>query len=208
MSDENQYGRSIGRRTALRTVAGALAVGGGLGGATAAVAAEGEEDEEWENYAEIEFNNQRSDGTSVEVAELYTEMGGFITIHTWDLIQEQDGAGTIVGVSEYLPPGEYENETVDLFAEGTGFSPEFSGQTRLEHGQRLVAVPHRDLNRTGEFEFTEEGHDKPFTNGSRTRTDLPVDGAVNDVAAVAVVTESADGEGDRGEDQGRGKDRD
>jgi hypothetical protein len=210
-SKRDQYGRSIGRRTALRTLAGALAASGGLGGTTTAAVAEGG-DEEGENYAEIEFNNQRSDGTSVEVASLRIEMGGFITIHTWDLIQEQNGRDTIVGVSRYLETGEYENETVPLFVEENGISPAFHDQERLEHGQRLVAVPHRDVNDNGTFDFTDENenpHDIPFTDGSRARTDLPVDGAVNDIAAVAVVPESADGQSqDHDEDPGQGEGRD
>lgn len=138
-------------------------------------------------YAEIEFEDQESDGTSVTVARTYLEGDGFITIHTWDLIAEQDSPGTIVGVSELLTPGEYKNITVNLFADGTGSSPGFEGQERLEGTQKLVAVPHRDVTGTGEVEFTgENGHDIPFQNGPASRDDLPVPSAVNDVGTVTV----------------------
>lgn len=145
------------------------------------------------NYAEIEFNDQESDGTSVTVDRTYVEHDGFITIHTWDLITEQDGPGTIIGVSRLLEAGEngegreYVDETVELFDPVTGISEEFEGQERLRESQPLVAVPHRDMAHSGEFDFTTDPHvDIPFTNGNRTRSDLPVEDAVNDVADVTV----------------------
>jgi len=153
-----------------------------------------------ENYAEIEVHGQRTGGTTVRVARTYVEAEGFITIHTMDLIDEQDGPGTIVGVSRPLEPGEHLDEVVKLFHGSTGYSPGFEGQNRLERDQKLVAVPHRDMNHTGEFEFT-GGHpvDIPFTDGPQTETTLPVDGAVNDTATVTV------GRPDDGPGNGRGR---
>jgi hypothetical protein len=41
------------------------------------------------------------------------------------------------------------------------------------------------MDGSGDFNFTTEPHvDVPFTKGSRIRTDLPVDDAVNDEARV------------------------
>lgn len=76
---------------------------------------------------------------------------------------------------------------VPLFHGGTGYSDVFD-QDQLDNARhRLVAVPHRDMDHTGEFDFVSTPHrDVPFTNGTQTRTDLPVDGAVNDVARVVV----------------------
>ena len=143
------------------------------------------------NYAEVAFSDQRTDGTTVTVDRAYLEHDGFVTIHKWELVTQQNGAGTIIGVSELLEAGddgegkEYLDMTVELFDPDTGFSQEYEGQERLRESQTLVAVPHRDMDYSGEFNFTEDPHvDVPFTEGSRIRTDLPVDGAVNDEADV------------------------
>jgi hypothetical protein len=148
---------------------------------------------EQNNYAEIAFSDQVSDGTSVTIDRVYVEQDGFITLHTWELITQQDGAGTIIGVSGLLEAGEngegkeYLDETVELFNPDTGFSEEFEGRERLRRSQTLIAVPHRDIDRSGDFNFTTEPHvDVPFTKGSRIRTDLPVDDAVNDEAYVTL----------------------
>lgn len=165
----------------------------GLAGGTAIGASSEEDESEQNNYAEIAFRQQTIDGTSLVIDRTYVEHDGFITIHTWDLVTEQDGAGTIIGASRLLEAGEdgegkeYKNEEVPLFDSGTGFSSEFEGRHRLWGNQTLIAVPHRDINRNGKFDFTTEPHvDIPFTEGSRMRGDLPVDGAVNDEAHVTV----------------------
>jgi len=174
----------ISRRNVLGGI-GSLALAG-LAGCTVRGA-----QAEQNNYAEIAFSDQESDGTSVTVDRVYLEQDGFVTLHTWELITQQDGAGTIVGVSGLLEAGEngegkeYLHETVELFDPDAGFSKEFEGRDRLRQSQPLVAVPHRDMDGSGEFNFTTDPHvDVPFTEGSRIRTDLPVDGAVNDEAKV------------------------
>lgn len=133
------------------------------------------------------------DGTALVIDRTYVEHDGFITIHTCDLVAEQDGAGTIIGVSRVLEAGqegersESRDEPVALFDSGPSFSSEFEGRNRLWDDQTLIAVPHRDVNRNGEFDFTTEPHvDMPFTGRSRVREDRPVDGAVNDETRVTV----------------------
>lgn len=181
MSEETYHNRQFGRRTAIRALGGALTLGVGIGSIQTVSA------DHQTNYAEIEFHDQRSGGATVQVARTLIEAEGFITIHTWDLIEEQDGPNTICGVSKHLDPGEYSNIPVRLFHRSRGYSESFGNQKRLGESQRLIAVPHRDMNHSGEFEFTKAPHtDVPFTNGPEARTDLPVDGAVNDVAAVTV----------------------
>ena len=199
MPEKSTPRRRIGRRTAIRTGAGVLGLGAGLGslGSTSA--------DHQDNYAEVEFGDQRSNGATVTVDRTTLHADGFITIHTWDLIAEQDGPGTIIGVSRHLTPGEYVDEVVRLFHPTRGFSPTFEGQKRLTEDQRLVAVPHRDMEHTGEFDFSEAPHvDVPFTQGSREREDLPVDGAVNSVASVAI---GAPAWGADASDRGRGRRR-
>lgn len=181
------------RRNVVRAVGGLAAAG--LAGCTARGARQGErtttDQPDQVNYAEIAFSDQRTDGTTVTVDRTYLQHDGFVTIHTWDLITEQDGAGTIIGVSELLEAGddgegqEYLDVTVELFDPDTGFSEEFEGRERLRQSQTLIAVPHRDMDYSGDFNFTSDPHvDIPFTEGSRIRNDLPVDGAVNDEAEV------------------------
>ncbi len=166
------------KRRSLVTIVGA-SIGVGTVGAVSGA--------QQENYAEITFNDQKSNGDSVVVDHVLVEADGFITIHTWDLIAEQDGPNTIVGVSDLLTPGSYSAVEVSVFDDGTGYSEVFE-QDRLENGRhRLVAVPHRDMEQTGSFDFTTEPHtDIPFTEGTQTRDDLPVEDAVNDIARVVV----------------------
>lgn len=178
------------RRTLIQTIG----TGIGLGTVGAASAAH------QENYAEITFDDQKSDGSTVTVERLDIAADGFITIHTWDLIAEQDGPNTIAGVSELLEAGSYVDVDVRLFDDGTGYSDVFD-QDRLSNGRhRLIAVPHRDIEHTGSFDFTSAPHkDIPFTRGTRVREDLPVDGAVNDEAVVVVSQGSRDVDQFRGE---------
>jgi hypothetical protein len=167
------------RRKALAAAAGVSALT--LGGAGTATA-----DHE-ENYAEIEFHDQATAGSVVYIARLLLNADGFITIHHMDLINDQDGPNTILGVSEPLGPGEYHTVPVQLFNPTTGFSEPYEGLSRIYSTQDLVAVPHRDMNHNGEFDFTVEPHtDVPFTNGPSERDDLPVDNAVNSLARVTV----------------------
>jgi hypothetical protein len=166
---------------------------GGIGGLSVAGVVGGtgfashEDESGQQNFAEIAFTDQRTDGTTVTVDRTYLEQDGFITIHTWDLVTQQDGAGTIIGASRLLEAGEngegkeYLDETVELFNADTGVLPEIAEQERLKKSQTLIAVPHRDMNHSGEFEASV---DVPFSEGSRIRTDLPAEGAVNDVANV------------------------
>lgn len=198
MSGNSNRQRQVGRRTAIRTFAGALTLGVGLGSVQTVSA------EDQSNYAEIEFDDQQSGGATVRVARTLVEADGFITIHTWDLIAEQNGPDTICGVSGSLEPGEYFDVPVRLFHPRTGYSDAFGDQKRLEESQRLVAVPHRDMNHSGAFEFTEAPHtDVPFTNGPEARTDLPVDDAVNDVASVSVGRSEDEPDGERKPDRDR-----
>ncbi|WP_144796610.1 DUF7282 domain-containing protein [Halorubrum depositum] len=168
---------------------------GGIGGLTVAGLVSGtdfashEEGSGEKNFAEIAFSDQRSDGTSVTVDRTYVEQDGFITIHTWDLVTQQDGAGSLIGASRLLEAGEngegkeHLDETVELFDADTGVLPEVAEQERLTESQTLIAVPHRDMDHSEKFDSSV---DVPFSEGSRLRTDLPADGAVNDVADVSL----------------------
>lgn len=126
----------------------------------------------------------------MRVARYEPDGDGFVTIHTWDLIEEGNSFDTICGVSEPFGPGAYSNVEVPLFEEGSGYSSHAFDQSRLQEDQPLVAVPHRDVNHNGTFDFVAAAHDIPFTHGTHVRNDLPFPGAVNDWADVKVVADN------------------
>lgn len=141
------------------------------------------------DFARIEFSDQATLGKTLVIDHLALEHDGFVTIHTMDLIEEEDSLNTIVGVGDVLSPGEYTDVPVSLFRDGSGFSSAFADQDQLEEDRTLVAVPHRDINHSGEFEFEADPHiDVPFTNGTHERDDLPFPGAVNSIADVEVLS--------------------
>lgn len=192
MTGQN-YQHHLGRRTALRTMAA------GIGLAAVGTVSAGHE--KASPYASVNFTDQTTDGYTLTIARARLGADGFMTIHTWDLIDEQDGPNTIVGVSGPLESGIHKWFPVVFFHPGMGYSRAeseddggFHDVTRLQDilddGQDeidLIAVPHRDVNHSGEFEFAGEEHtDIPFQNGPREEENLPVDNAVNDVATVSV----------------------
>jgi hypothetical protein len=89
----------------------------------------------------VTFENQTSNGTTVTVAEANLTDGGFVVIHTAELLN-----GTVlesvVGVSEYLEPGVNENVTVDL-------------DRPVNESQTLLAVAYQDTNDNQEYDFVE-----------------------------------------------------
>lgn len=174
-------------------------MGAGIGLATVGTAAA--EHEHSDPWASVRFDDQSTDGWLLWITRTRLGVDGFMTVHTWDLIDEQDGPNTIIGISPPLEPGTHVDVPVVLFHSGLGYSEAetadddgFYDADRLhdilDDGQDeidLIAVPHRDMNHSGLFEFTgEEPVDIPFQNGPRVEEDLPVDDAVNDVATVTV----------------------
>jgi hypothetical protein len=102
----------------------------------------------------------------VRVAEASLDDGGFIVIHN-DLLLQIDPNDTnaenfqkvvnsISGVSGLLPGGESKNVIVPLRPD------------RVEDGeQTLIAMPHRDTNGNGEYDFEDEfppAADFPYWN--------------------------------------------
>ncbi|MFC7240019.1 hypothetical protein ACFQS4_17810 [Saliphagus sp. GCM10025317] len=100
--------------------------------------------------ADVAFGDQETDGTSATVDAVSLSEGGFVALYEAGAPVENE---TVLGVSEYLEPGEHENVTVDL-AES------------IDEDRTLVAIVHRDLTGDGQFTFesveTIGVHDGPY----------------------------------------------
>lgn len=83
----------------------------------------------------LQFSDQESNGTTVTVDRVTLYQGGYLVIHdTSNLDDEVDG---VIGSSEYMAPGTYENVTVTL-AEPVEFD---DGE-----GANVTVRPHHDTN--------------------------------------------------------------
>ena len=86
--------------------------------------------------ATVSFADQDSDGTTVVVDEVFVSEGGFVTIH--DTTLATNPFLSVVGVSEYLPPGTHRNVEVRLFdVPGASYDREFD---RLEPGNHRAFI--------------------------------------------------------------------
>lgn len=172
MTQSNGRFETISRRNCLKATTASLAALVGIGTGTAA-----KDDPE----ASVTFYNQSVGNEQLTVASTEMEKGGFVTMHDTRLL-DGVGAGSIIGVSEYLDPGKHENVTVPLFNE-----PLETDKEELRENQILIAVPHLDTNENQEFDFlpSDPGQDVAYTEGPQAIGGLPNDG-VNDIAWVTV----------------------
>ncbi|MFC5279443.1 CARDB domain-containing protein [Halorubrum rubrum] len=135
------------------------------------------------NDATVAFSDQTTNGTAVTVDSVNTSDGGFVVIHD-DSLLDGEVTGSVIGVSEYLEPGEHENVTVTLFDDVPGATFD---RTELTGNETLIAMPHRDTNANGTYDFvaTDGSEDGPYVaNGS----------AVTDAANVTVEASETTGE--------------
>ena len=89
----------------------------------------------------VTFKNQSSNGSAVTVAEANLTDGGFVVIHTAELLNGSV-LDSVVGVSEYQEPGANENVTVEL-------------DEPVSDSQTLLAVAYQDTNDDQQFDFVE-----------------------------------------------------
>lgn len=119
--------------------------------------------------AEIVFEAQESDGTSIVVASVTLPSPGFIAVHA-----NADGSpGPIIGHSELLPEGTSTDVAVEL-------------DTPLESTDLLFPMAHIDMDGNGAYEFA------PPDNA----VDIPAntaDGAVAVVGAEVTIADAATG---------------
>jgi hypothetical protein len=174
---------------------------------------EDEEDGEDDRSASVSISDQEIGGDSVEVTDVSLSQDGYMSIHDIsrfsggsisdvdeiDEIPERDNpiCGSIVGITELLEAGDYDELEVPLYTEEAPAVGEFGhfSEGSLPESQPLIAIPH--LNDTDEDEFVCDG-DPPADGAifdSGTVDSLPV---VNDIATVTLESDS-DGAKERAE---------
>ncbi|NEU58137.1 hypothetical protein [Halorussus sp. MSC15.2] len=82
--------------------------------------------------ASVTFEDQRSNGSAVTVAEVNLSAGGYVVVFAQN--------GTVLGNTTYLEPGTHENLTVSL-------------EMPIGRSQVLIATPHLDTNENQTFDF-------------------------------------------------------
>ena len=125
------------------------------------VTEEPEENETEAPTANVTFENQTSNGSTVVVDAANSSDGTFVAIHDASLL-EGNVIGSVIGVSEYLEQGEHENVSVELFdVSGADFA-----ESELTENQTLIAMPHLDTNDNGTYDFvaTDGAEDGPYVN--------------------------------------------
>ena len=166
--------------------------------------------------AAVAISDQESNGTAVLTDFLRIDDGGFLTIHDSRLLDGQP-LESVVGVSEALEPGVYEDIEVTL-------------EDPLATEETLIPMPHRDDPADQEYSFVESGGDEdppyldldgnPVTDEATVTPDLVaelsfptqatasstitadspttpavvVEGVTADVESAVVVTHEADGD--------------
>ncbi|NUE01678.1 hypothetical protein HUB97_04105 [Halorubraceae archaeon YAN] len=138
-------------------------------------------------FADIDFDDQDSDGTAVVVDSVTLSEGGFVAIHDED--------DDIIGVSEYLNAGDHEDVSIELFDAVPGADFE---QDELEEDTTLTAMAHLDTNDNEEFDFVEDdSEDTPYLD---TDNDPIVDQAEITIVDEDEVDEADDAESDDSDD--------
>ncbi len=97
--------------------------------------------------ATVSFSDQSTTGRSVVVDSVELGDGGFVVIHDSSLL-DGEVAPSVIGNSEYLEPGSYEDLTVRL-------------DEPLEEGDTLIAMAHQDTNSNQTYDFPDA--DGPYT---------------------------------------------
>jgi PGF-CTERM protein len=102
--------------------------------------------------ASVTMTDQASGGDLVYVESAFLPSGGFVTAHDSSLL-DGETFDSVRGTSAYLEPGHHEHVPITL-------------DEPLEERDTLVAMPHRDTNDNGEYDFvTSEGaEDGPYTD--------------------------------------------
>ena len=100
--------------------------------------------------ARVTLNQQSvlsTDTTMITVQQADLPVGGYIVVHHWD----HGADGAILGSTEYMEPGAYDNVAVEIDSPGTG-------------SHRISAMLHQDDPANETLDFPGEG-DPPYTVG-------------------------------------------
>jgi hypothetical protein len=121
-------------------------------------------------------------GTAVTIETTTLSEGGYVAIHNESLL-DGDAVGSVVGVSEYLEAGTYENLSVVLYnVSGAEFD-----DTELTENETLIAMPHQETNDNETYDFV-------ATNGTADGPYTDEGGAIVDNATVAPPTDDTETE--------------
>lgn len=118
--------------------------------------------------AAVTFDDQTTNGTSVTVQNLSLPSDGYVVIHNESLL-DGDAVGSVIGVSEYLETGQYEDVTVDLYdVSGATFNA-----SELGENATLIAMPHNETTNDPTYDFvsTNGTADPPFVGDGEAGTD-------------------------------------
>jgi hypothetical protein len=132
--------------------------------------------------ASVTFEDQTSNGTTVNVSAVSLPEDGYVAIHN-DSLLEGEVTGSVVGVSEYLEAGDYENLTVELFDVS---GADFAENQTLTENQTLIAMPHVEDSGNETYDFVASGgtDDGPFVaDGVAVTADANVTVELNETAA-------------------------
>lgn len=150
------------------------------------------------------FESQVTDGTYVVVDEARLTTPGFVSVHIArpeegiadvgfinpENGEAQNAAATIIGFSEFLEPGTYENVHVPLFEDEE--LDAVSGEIdRLPEPAVLVSLPHEDSNGNREWDFYDETDEDPAYDFGDTTFAPPLD-RPTDIAGVVPLAENTD----------------
>jgi hypothetical protein len=124
--------------------------------------------------ADIGFTSQSTDGRAITVDEANLSQGGFVAVH-----RGRGTSGPIIGVSQYLDAGGYQDVQVQLF----NVPGQRSSRTSLGRTQNLTAVPYLDTNNNTRYDYVQ-------SNGSADVPYLNNGGAVTNPTTIRVTNTS------------------
>ncbi|MDL5361835.1 hypothetical protein [Halalkalicoccus sp. NIPERK01] len=212
----------VSRRTVIRAGTAGLLAFGGVGTA----AADGEDEEAGdgeEPTADVSFPDQtvanNEDGPTVTVDRLEMNEGGYQSIHQYSRFQFAEGEDpddydvpvpdeldnpiceSLIGITEYLEPGAYEDLEVPLFRSDSPAVELGAAEVGpLDESQVMIAIPHHNTTDEDTFNCPDdpstpdlfespEDVDGAFQNGSQDVEDI---GVSHDLATVLVETDDED----------------
>jgi hypothetical protein len=146
-----------------------------------------DDEEQLDEDTVVVFEDQVTDDDSVVVEELVMPVDGYMSIHDGAEFIDDDGGvaegpGSIIGYSDYLEPGEYEDLEVEL-------------DESINEASVIVALPHQETSddEDPDFRSSDTEEDKGFKGGLGGDTDkAPPSGRTNDVAAVIPLDDNED----------------
>jgi membrane-bound metal-dependent hydrolase YbcI (DUF457 family) len=131
--------------------------------------------------ASVELRNQTLQDNTITIASARLPKGGFIVIHNESYLPPQNKSlESAVGVTKYLPPGQYDTVTVPLI------------NGSVTTNQTLVAVPYYDTNGNKQYDYVESSgfRDIAYVNRTGNQSRVVTDPALVRVSASTQQTSS------------------